>query len=109
MTDLGNWLKNLPPLRLALGMMMMIFTAGVGLGTAGVRASRIPAIVAFQGEVIESIKLKAIRTDSLLVDLNLAVTRHIEQDSIMTARIYCVVERMHDGRPINPLNPCERQ
>ena len=107
MTDLGTWFKSLPPLRVALGLVMMIFTAGISLGAAGASLNRIPSTVALHRIEIDTIKVKATRMDLALMDMTRTLARHIEQDSVATAWISCVVEAIYEGELVNPMN-CRR-
>ena len=99
MTDLGNWIKQLPPLRAALGVLFLVAAASGSLGAAGA------AFVTDAVEVPDRLTALEESTDTLSKQLN----RHITQDSVATSRIYCVVKALaaDDGTPINPLDPCD--
>lgn len=100
MSDLGIWFRNIPPFRAAVGLLMMAIATSFTLGAASMKINQIPARIG----VLES---RTGSMDTILVDLTRALSRHIEQDSIATARIYCVVEAMYEGETVNPLE-CER-
>lgn len=97
MTSFGKWLKQVPPLRAAIGLVLLLFTASFSLGAASVNLVGLPARTA---ELEEA----SLRTDSILEQTLDRLERHIQQDSVITACIYEVVYLMAEGTgPINPL------
>jgi hypothetical protein len=97
---LGEWLRNIPPIRAAAGLLLLLVTASFSLGAASANIHRIP-------KRIESLEARDSSDALLLATLGSSLERHIRIDSIATARIYCVVEAMYEGETVNPLE-CER-
>ena len=100
MTDFGKWVAQLPPLKAALGTLLLVITASVSLGAAGM------GIVKDMTEMPKRLDNLEESTTVLAEQLG----KHIIQDSTVTARIFCVVTDLAegDGRLINPLDPCRR-
>ena len=100
MTSFGRWLKQVPPLRAAIGLVLLLFTASFSLGAASVNLLGVPRRTT-------ALEAKDRIQDALLRDTLDKLERHIQQDSLATARIYCVVRLLADNEgPINPL-ACE--
>lgn len=101
MSFFGDWLKRVPPFKAAAGLALLLFTASFSLGAASVNLVGIPARTA-------DLEAAWLRTDGILEGALDRLERHIQQDSLATARIYCVVRLMADNDgPINPL-ACDR-
>ena len=97
MTALGNWIKDLAPLKLAAVILLGSVTMSFSLGATSVRLTKIP-------NRIEALEANATLRDSVLTDLTIGLNRHIAQDSIATERIYCTVKLMAENEgPVNPL------
>jgi hypothetical protein len=100
MTSLGEWIKTVPPFRAALGFFILVITASFSLGAASVNFWGLPQRIS----QLETSSAAAAVERGMSLD---RLDRHIRQDSIATARIYCVVRLMVDAEgPINPL-ACE--
>lgn len=100
MTTFGAWLKQVPPFRAFIGLALLSLTASFSLGAASVNLLGIPARTA-------DLEKAWLRTDQVLGQALNRLERHIQQDSLATARIYCVVRLLADNEgPINPL-ACE--
>jgi hypothetical protein len=100
MTAFGEWLKRVPPLRAAIGFLILLFTAAFSLGAASANMFELPPRMAEQEAV-------SARHDTIIGETLVRLERHIYQDSIATARIYWILCLMaeQDG-PVNPLD-CE--
>ena len=100
MATFGAWLKQVPPFRAALGITILLVTASFSLGAASVNLVGLPA----RTTALETVSA---RQDTIIGETLDKLERHIRQDSLATARIYCVVRLMADNDgPINPL-ACE--
>ena len=100
MITFGTWLKQVPPFRAAVGLLLLLLTASFSLGAASVNLVGIPA----RTTVLE---VRSLRADSLQDQTLEKLERHIQWDSVATAKIYCVVRLLADNEgPINPL-ACE--
>lgn len=100
MATFGAWLKQVPPFRAALGITILLLTASFSLGAASVNLVGLPA----RTTALEAVSA---RQNTIIGETLDKLERHIQQDSLATARIYCVVRLMADNDgPINPL-ACE--
>ena len=100
MTNFGKWIQQLPPLRAALGVLLLVITASASLGAAGMGTVNALSRMPDRLDAVEA------SVDTLVVTLD----KHIERDSVTTNRIFCVVRALADdpNAPINPLDPCRR-
>lgn len=101
MTNFGKWLQMVPPLKVALGVILLSVVAVFSLGAA-------------TNGIVTNLTRMPERLDAVEATLDTVVAvvdRHIEQDSVVTNRIFCVVVALADDpdAPINPLDPCRRQ
>ena len=97
MSSFGAWLKEVPPFRAALGIVILLITASFSLGATSVNFVGIPK----RTTVLEE---KDRVQDELLRATLDKLERHIQQDSVVTACIYEVVYLLVEGTgPINPL------
>ena len=97
MATFGVWLKQAPPLRTALGLLLLLVTASFSLGAASVNLVGIPARIA-------DLEVALLNTDALVGEALKGFQRHIQQDSLTIACIYQVVYLMAEGEgPVNPL------
>lgn len=90
---MGSWesfLRNVPPARAAVGAIVILLAASFSLGAASISWVGLPERQDQQGEQIQALSLK--------------LDRHITQDSMATARIYCVVKLLFEGGEVDPLD-----
>ena len=107
MATFGAWLKQVPPFRAALGITILLLTASFSLGAASVNLVGLPARTASLEAASLRAEQRANGHDEHLRSTLEKLERHIQQDSLATARIYCVVRLLADNDgPINPL-ACE--
>lgn len=100
MSSFGAWLKRVPPFRAAVGLTLLLLTASFSLGAASVNLVGLPARTT-------ALEVRSLRADSIQDQTLEKLDRHIQLDSLATAKIYCVVRLLADNDgPINPL-ACE--
>jgi hypothetical protein len=101
-TELGNWIKNLPPLRVALGLLLLLVSASFSLGAATTNLSRMPADIE-AGKIKDALQDSVMRRqETVLNDFGELLLHHIEQDSTATAGIRCVIQAIYEGRQLRP-------
>lgn len=100
MSTFGAWLKEVPPLRAAVGLLLLVSAAFFSIGAASANLFELPARMTEQEAV-------SARHETMIEETLDRFERYIYQDSLATARIYWVLCLMaeEDG-PANPLD-CE--
>ena len=104
MTQLGEWLKRVPPMKVAVGFLFLLMTASFSLGAASVNIKGIPMLVRANSAAL-------IILDSAFVEMSNRFITHIEKSDSEDDRRNCVLDALweyvsdSDRTPINP-NRC---
>ena len=104
MRDLGEWLKQVPPLRAALGIVFILCAAAFSLGAATDRFMQtmveIPArlLLLEEGVVIQEQSTEEFRAD--LFGIRQDLGQFFRQDSVYKWKTNCILERVVRGQEL---------
>jgi len=98
MTQFGIWLKELPPIKAALGVILLVFSAGLSLGVGGT------AVAQEIYKLPERTMALELAVDSLRIGAEAhyeEARRYFQQDSTATWQLRCMMERISRDEEID--------